>query len=126
MQEQDRRDAMENSQVGWNGRLSLLVVTKWWFQTCFIFTPTWGEKIQFDEHIVQSGRNHQLGEQRLGRWCLVLFPSILIEYVRRTSGMFLMFQNQLAVSNIIANTNKSWNIMGFFENDRTRTHQQFA
>ena len=35
----------------------------WWFQIFFIFTPTWGRWIQFDEHIFQMGlvKNHQLG-----------------------------------------------------------------
>ena len=32
----------------------------WWFQTYFIFNPNLGEIIQFDEHIFQTGWNHQL------------------------------------------------------------------
>ena len=35
---------------------------RWWFQMFFIFTPIPGEMIQFDEHIVQMGWNHQLDE----------------------------------------------------------------
>ena len=27
----------------------------WWFQTFFIFTPSLGEMIQFDDHIFQMG-----------------------------------------------------------------------
>ena len=37
------------------------VITRWWFQIFFIFTPNPGEMIQFDEHIFQMGWfNHQL------------------------------------------------------------------
>ena len=37
--------------------------SSWWFQTFFMFHPylgKWMEMIQFDEHIFQMGRNHQL------------------------------------------------------------------
>ena len=35
------------------------VLSRWWFQIFFIFTPIWG-MIQFDEHIFQMGWfNHQ-------------------------------------------------------------------
>ena len=30
-----------------------LLITSWWFQTCFIFTRIWGS--HFDEHILQMG-----------------------------------------------------------------------
>ena len=45
--------------------------TRWWFQICFIFTSILGERIQFDEHIFQTGWNRQLGNipktEQLGR-----------------------------------------------------------
>ena len=31
-----------------------ITVSGWWFQTFFIFIPTWGEDFQFDEHIYFS------------------------------------------------------------------------
>ena len=31
------------------------------FNLLFFFTPTWGEMIQFDNHIFHRGLNHQLG-----------------------------------------------------------------
>ena len=34
-------------------------ISRWWFYF-FIFTPIFGEMIQFDEHIFQMGWNHQL------------------------------------------------------------------
>ena len=35
--------------------------TRWWFQRFFIFIPTWGFMIPFDEHSFQMGWfNHQL------------------------------------------------------------------
>ncbi len=34
--------------------------TRWWFQIFFIFGPILWEMIQFDEHIFQTGWNHQL------------------------------------------------------------------
>ena len=37
------------------------VLSRWWFQTLFIFIPIWGFMIQFDEHFFQTGWfNHQL------------------------------------------------------------------
>ena len=35
------------------------VLSGWWFQIFFVFTPILGEVIQFDEHIFQMGWNHQ-------------------------------------------------------------------
>ena len=35
-------------------------ITRWWFQTFFIFTPIPGEMIQFEKNIFQLGWNHQL------------------------------------------------------------------
>ena len=37
------------------------MITRWWFQRFYIFTPKIWEMIQFDEHIFQMGWfNHQL------------------------------------------------------------------
>ena len=37
------------------------IITRWWFQIFFTFTPNLGEMIQFDEHIFRMGWfNHQL------------------------------------------------------------------
>ena len=39
----------------------MLHVWSGWFQICFIFNPTWGNSLQFDEHIFQMGWfNHQV------------------------------------------------------------------
>ena len=35
-------------------------MSRWWFQTFFMFTPIWGRWTHFDEHIFQRGWNHQL------------------------------------------------------------------
>ena len=36
------------------------LVTRWWFQIFFVFTPTWGRWTHFDEHIFQMDWfNHQ-------------------------------------------------------------------
>ena len=42
-----------------NGWKMNLCISRWWFQTFFIFTPIPGEMIQFDYHIFQMGWNHQ-------------------------------------------------------------------
>ena len=42
-----------------NGWKMNLCISRWWFQTFFIFTPIPGEMIQFDDHIFQMGWNHQ-------------------------------------------------------------------
>ncbi len=39
----------------------IYIVSDWWFQIFFIFTPILGEMIQFDNHIFQMGWfKHQL------------------------------------------------------------------
>ena len=41
---------------------SLYHPVRWWFQTFFMFTSTWGNDPLFDEYIFQmGGKNHQLG-----------------------------------------------------------------
>ena len=44
---------------------SWLTVARWWFQTFFIFTPTWGNDPIWLYNIFQMGWNHQLGSHGL-------------------------------------------------------------
>ena len=43
-------------------------VPRWWFQTCFIFTPKIGEMILFDEHIFQMGWKPPTSYSSIGGW----------------------------------------------------------
>ena len=50
------------SLISWVSELNLVkkesVFTRWWFQTFFIFTPSWG-RFPIWPHIFQMGWNHQ-------------------------------------------------------------------
>ncbi len=52
------------------GALRIIIFySRWWFQTCFIFTPSWG-MIQFDEHIFEMSwfNHHQVGYPMTGKF----------------------------------------------------------
>ena len=51
---------IHNMYVSFPHKLSIYT-SGWWFQTSFIFTPTWGKKIQFDYLIFfKMGWNHPI------------------------------------------------------------------
>ena len=57
---------------GWLGYIGDEILpnylARWWFQTFFFFTPTWGFMIQFDEHMFQMGWNHHLDRDYNKPW----------------------------------------------------------
>ena len=80
--------------------MTTLIITSWWFQTCFIFTPIWEWSIL--TNIFQMGWNHQLDQ-----WCA--FETFFCWFRTRMKGLavnsrssfFLEFQMALYIVNLL-------------------------